>query len=150
MSVEIKVKYLSDVYEEHPLAPVGGDLSCWVDLRSAVDVHLESGQSCLVPLGFAMLMPSDYEAYLAPRSSSFLKYGFVVANSIGIIDNSYCGDDDEWKLSIYAVRDCEIHKGDRIAQFRIQKKMPKLEFITVESLGDSNRGGFGEGTKNYV
>ena len=139
MSQMIKVKYFN---EEMPkLEQVKG--SDWIDLRASEDINLKAGESCLVPLGFACELPEGYEAYVMPRSSSFKKYGFIQTNSVGLIDESYCGNDDQWMLPIYAVRDVNINKFERIAQFRIQRKQPTINFIPVEDLENDSRGGFG-------
>ncbi len=115
----------------------------WVDLYCAEDISLKAGEFKLISQGISMQLPPGYEAILAPRSSTFKKYGILQANSIGVIDNSYCGDEDIWCFPAYATRDVEIQKGTRICQFRIQKKQPYLIFNSVSSLGDNNRGGFG-------
>ena len=129
---------------------------CWIDLRAAEDVTLEKGDSKLINLGIAMELPVGYEAILVPRSSTFKNYGIIQTNGIGVIDGfstdekgnviqgtGYCGDNDIWKMPVYATRFIKIKKNDRICQFRIQKKQPDIEFIEVERLGNDNRGGFG-------
>ena len=97
----------------------------------------------MIPLGIAMKLPEGYEAHVVPRSSTFKNFGVIMTNSVGIIDNSYCGDGDQWYFSALAIRDTEIHKNDRICQFRIMKNQPKIEFDEVNYLEASNRGGFG-------
>jgi len=134
----IKVKYFTDV---KPIEKI--EVGDWIDLRAAKDVELKKGEACLIPLGVAMKLPEGFEAYLVPRSSTFKKFGILQTNSIGIIDESYCGDDDQWHLPVLAVRDTVIHKNDRIAQFRIMKKMPEIKFEVVDHLGNKNRGGLG-------
>ena len=115
----------------------------WIDLRSAVSVSLKKGQSALIPLGVGMQLPQGYEAIVAPRSSTFKKYHIIQTNSIGVIDNSYCGDNDEWLLSIYATEDTIILFNDRICQFRIQKSQPTIQFDMVDHFNNNDRGGFG-------
>ena len=115
----------------------------WIDLRCAEDIHLAKGEFALIPLGVAMRLPDGYEAYLVPRSSAFKNFGIIQTNHIGIIDNSYCGDNDQWMMAVYATRDTDIHLNDRICQFRIHKIQPVFGFEVVESLGSENRGGFG-------
>ena len=115
----------------------------WIDLRAAEDLTLKAGESTYLRLGIGMILPEGYEAHIAPRSSTFKNFGLLVSNSVGVVDNSYCGEDDEWKLPVYAVRDTVIHKNDRICQFRIMEKQPELEFETVKHLRDKSRGGFG-------
>lgn len=115
----------------------------WVDLRSAVDIDLKAGESALIPLGIGMKLPKDCEAIIAPRSSTFKNYKIIQTNSIGVIDNSYSGDNDEWKLPVYAVEDTHIGFNNRICQFRIQKRQPDICFCEVGSLDKSDRGGFG-------
>lgn len=115
----------------------------WIDLRSAETIHLSKGDFYIISLGVSMKLPDGYEAHVAPRSSTFKKWGILLANSFGVIDNSYSGDDDIWGFPAIAVRDTMIEAGDRICQFRVVKKQPEIEFVSVESLGTQNRGGFG-------
>lgn len=139
----IKVKYIDheDVRPlEHLEKITVGD---WIDLRAAKDVRMKAGEYAMIPLGVAMELPKGYEALVAPRSSTFRKHGILLANSIGIIDESYKGDDDEWNFLAYAVRDTMVLRGDRICQFRIIKHQPKIKFVTVGLLGHRSRGGIG-------
>ena len=118
----------------------------WVDLyvsSSFGNRYYKAGEASVVPLGVAMRLPKGFEANVVSRSSSFKKFGFIQVNSYGIIDNSYSGDNDEWKYPAYALRDTVIRKGDRICQFRIMKKQPELEFVEVDALKAMDRGGFG-------
>ena len=115
----------------------------WIDLRAAADVELRAGEFKLIPLGVGMILPEGYEAHIAPRSSTYKNFGIIQTNSIGVVDNSYCGDEDEWKMAAYALRDTLIRKNDRICQFRIIEKQPEIEFETVEHLREPSRGGFG-------
>ena len=120
----------------------------WIDLRAAEDVQLHQGEFRLISLGISVKLPEGYEAHIAPRSSSFKKWGFLQTNGVGIVDNSYSGTNDLWMLPVYAKRDAEIKENDRICQFRIMKQMPELEFCEAETLDDIDRGGFGAtGTK---
>jgi dUTP pyrophosphatase len=115
----------------------------WIDLRAAEEVHLKAGEYKLIPLGVVMELPQGYEALVAPRSSTFKKCGIVMTNSIGIIDESYKGDGDEWHFPAYAVRDTVIHKNERICQFRIMAHQPLIHLKEVETMGNKDRGGFG-------
>lgn len=115
----------------------------WIDLRSAKDVELKKGDFKLIPLGIGMILPEGYEAHVAPRSSTFKHYGIIQTNSLGIIDNSYSGDNDQWMMPVYATRDTVIHKNERICQFRIMQIQPVISFEEVEHLNDVDRGGFG-------
>ena len=115
----------------------------WIDLRSAKDVELKKGDFKLIPLGVGMVLPEGYEAHVAPRSSTFKHYGIIQTNSLGIIDNSYSGDNDQWMMPVYATRDTVIHKNERICQFRIMQIQPVISFEEVEHLNDVDRGGFG-------
>ena len=120
----------------------------WIDLYCAKTMQLSAGEFALIPLGVSMQLPEGYEANTAPRSSTFKRWGILQANSIGVIDNSYCGTNDEWKLPVYATRDTVIEKGDRICQFRIVENQPPIVFEEAEALSDIDRGGFGStGTK---
>ena len=134
----IKVKYVRDV-EPIKLLECGD----WIDLRSAEDVELKAGEYKMIPLGVAMELPKGYEALMLPRSSTFKKYGVILANSMGVIDESYCGDSDEWNFLAYALRDTTIPKNERICQFRIMEHQPDVSMVEVETLGNKNRGGIG-------
>ena len=143
--VNIKIKYFDDEIEK--LRYIDGK-SDWIDLRASEDVVLKKGEFKLIPLGIAMELPNGYEAHVVPRSSTFKTWGILQANSIGIIDESYCGDNDIWKMPVYATRDTMIHKNDRICQFRIEKHQPTIEFEEVDTLGNEDRSGFGSSGKN--
>ena len=117
--------------------------SDWIDLRASEEVELKAGEFRLLPLGVAMELPRGYEAHICPRSSTFKTWGILQSNSMGIVDCSYCGDDDMWRMPVYATRDTVIHVNDRIAQFRIMENQPKIQFEEVAHLGNLNRGGFG-------
>ncbi len=137
---QIRIKYFTDAIER--LTYIDGK-SDWIDLRASEEVTLKAGEFCLIPLGVAMELPEGYEAHVVPRSSTFKNYGIIQTNSCGIIDGTYCGDDDMWRMPVYAVRDTVIHVNDRICQFRIFENQPKITSDEVESLGNKNRGGFG-------
>jgi len=115
----------------------------WVDLRAAETVEMKQGEYRVISLGVGMRLPWGFEAHVVPRSSTYNNLGIILASGVGIIDNSYCGDDDVWGFPAIAMRDTVITKGDRIAQFRIVQRQPKLVFIETEHLGGTNRGGFG-------
>ncbi|MCM1174046.1 MAG: dUTP diphosphatase [Blautia sp.] len=136
----IKIKYLTDKIEK--LAYIDGK-SDWIDLRAAEDVAMKKGEFRLIPLGVAMELPKGYEAHVVPRSSTFKNFGIIQTNHQGVIDCSYCGDNDQWYMAAYALRDTQIHVNDRICQFRIMENQPKICFDEVESLGNADRGGIG-------
>ena len=138
--MKIKVKYFTDKIEK--LQYVGGK-SDWIDLRASEEVHLKAGEYAMIPLGVAMKIPDGYEAHLAPRSSSFKNWGILQTNSVGVVDGSYCGDNDMWRMPVFATRDTVIHINDRVAQFRIIENQPTLEFNEVEHMEGADRGGFG-------
>ena len=106
-------------------------------------MEFKAGEFKLVNLGISVKLPEGYEAHIAPRSSTFKNYGLLQVNSVGVVDNTYCGDEDVWRWPVYATRDCVIHVNDRICQFRIQKHQPQIIFEEVESLGNEDRGGIG-------
>ena len=114
-----------------------------IDLCAAERVEMKAGEFKIISLGVAMQLPEGYEAHVLPRSSTFKRWGILMTNSMGIIDNSYCGDNDVWGFPALAMRDTVIEAGDRIAQFRITKKMPPVQFQLVDKLGNEDRGGFG-------
>lgn len=135
----IQIQYLDDTIPK--LEYIGGK-SDWIDLRAAETVTLRKGDFKLVHLGVAMKLPEGYEAHIAPRSSTFKTWKILQANSVGVVDSSYCGKDDWWKMPVYATEDVTIEKGSRIAQFRILENQPRLRFEET-LLEDKSRGGFG-------
>ena len=137
---EIKVKYFVDGIDE--LCAVAGK-SDWIDLHAAEEVTLKAGEFRLIPLGVAMALPEGYEAHIVPRSSTFKNYGILQANSMGVVDGSYRGDNDQWRMPVYATRAVTIEKNARICQFRIVRNQPPLTFTRVERLDGPDRGGFG-------
>lgn len=137
---QIKVRYLSDEIEK--LTYVDGK-SDWIDLRASEEVSLKKGEFCMIPLGVAMELPKGYEAHIVPRSSTYKNFGVIQANHCGVVDSSYCGDNDMWRMPVIAMRDTVIHVNDRICQFRIMENQPKLFFEEVEHLEGADRGGFG-------
>ena len=141
----IKIKYFDPDMPRMQMTAFGD----WIDCRAARDYDLDpkffsfTDDPLLIDLGFACILPEGYEAPLAPRSSSFAKWGFFVVNSVGVIDESYCGEDDHWMLAVYPTRKARINKYDRVCQFRIVRKQPRIIFEEVDSLGTVSRGGFG-------
>lgn len=135
----IKIKYFTNEIDKVNKIDKGD----WIDLHAAQTVELKAGEFKLIPLGVAMQLPKNYEAHMAPRSSTFKNWGIIQTNSVAVIDESYCGDNDEWRYPVYAVRDTVININDRICQFRIMEKQPKINFEEVEILGNDDRGGFG-------
>lgn len=136
--MEIKIKYLRDVQKMEKIN--NGD---WIDLRAAKGVIFRKDEFVMIPLGVAMELPEGYEALIIPRSSLFKKHGVMQANSIGLIDESYKGDNDEWHFPAYATRETFIPAGERICQFRIIKHQPEINLVEVDSLGNEDRGGLG-------
>lgn len=139
MTKEIYIKYHDEGLERCNKIKVGD----FIDLRAAEDVHLSQWEYRKISLGVSMRLPTGYEAHIVPRSSTFEKWGILQTNSMGVIDNSYSGDQDIWMFPALAIRDTFIQKNDRICQFRIMKKMGKIRFIVTRMLGGKSRGGFG-------
>ena len=137
---QIKIKYFTDKIDK--LAYIDGK-SDWIDLRASEEVTLKQGEFALVPLGVAMELPKGYEAHIVPRSSTYKNFGVIQANHCGVVDGSYCGDNDMWRMPVIAMRDTQIHVNDRICQFRIMKDQPEILFEEVEHLEGKDRGGFG-------
>ena len=138
--MQIKIKYFSKDIEKLRYIENKSD---WIDLRAAKDVELKAGEFALIPLGVAMQLPKGYEAHVLPRSSTFKNFGIIQTNSMGVIDESYCGDEDQWYFPAYALRDTKIKINERICQFRIMKHQESIDFEEVEFLENKNRGGFG-------
>ncbi len=137
--MEVLIKYFSDRIDPVERISMGD----WIDLRSAEDISLKAGEFAYIPLGVGMILPEGYEAQVAPRSSTFKNFGIIVPNSPGVIDGSFCGEEDQWRLPAYALRDTEIRVNARICQFRLVERQPEFEFVRVEHLKDRSRGGFG-------
>lgn len=141
--MKVKVKYV------RPIKPITQDSKGdWIDLRCAEDIRMRAGEYALIPLGVAMELPSGYEAIVAPRSSTYAKWGVIQTNGIGVIDETYRGDNDEWHFPCIALRDTVIHKNDRICQFRLIEHQPAIEIKPVGTLGNENRGGLGSTGEN--
>lgn len=151
---QIKIKYhVKDIPKLKKI-----DKGDWIDMYAAEDAMIREGEFKLISLGVSMKLPEGYEAHVVPRSSTFKTWGILQTNSMGIIDEAYCGENDIWKYPAFCpkgqkynsigIKCAEIKKGDKICQFRIVKKQPKIEFEEVEFMEDADRGGFGStGTK---
>lgn len=136
----IKIKYFTDKIEK--LTYIDGK-SDWIDLRAAEDMDFKAGEWKLIPLGVAMQLPEGYEAHIVPRSSTYKNFGIIQTNHQGVVDCSYCGDNDQWFMPALAMRDTHISVNDRVCQFRIMENQPKIIFDEVEVLTGKDRGGFG-------
>lgn len=145
--MEIRIKYFDGGVKLKKISQ--GD---WIDVYAAEDIFIPQYTARRVRLGFALELPEGYEAHLLPRSSTFKTWGVVMTNSMGIIDNSYCGDNDEWSMELYCCNENDydgillgthIHKGDKLGQFRIMESMPEIIFKEVDKLGNKDRGGYG-------
>nr|DAX93734.1 MAG TPA: dUTPase [Caudoviricetes sp.] len=136
---KVKIKYFDNEIDKIEKISKGD----WIDLRSAETVHLKKGEFHLIPLGVGMKLPDGYEANIVPRSSTYKNFKVLQTNCFAVIDNSYSGDSDEWKLPVIAMEDTTINKNDRICQFRINEIQPNIEFEEVEHLDNVSRGGFG-------
>ena len=135
----IKIKYFTNEIDRLKKITIGD----WIDLRAAKTIELKKGEFALIPLGVAMQLPKGYEAFVVPRSSTFKNFGIIQTNSIGVIDETYKGDKDQWFYPVYALRDTVINVNDRICQFRIIKSMPEIDFEEVEVLNNPDRNGIG-------
>jgi dUTP pyrophosphatase len=136
---QILIKYAN----EHIIPIEQKNNSDWIDLRASVTMTMSAGDFQLVPLGVAMQLPEGYEAHIVPRSSTFKNFGIIQTNHCGIVDESYCGDNDWWFFPAYALRDTLIKENDRICQFRIMKKQEQINFTATKELGNKDRGGHG-------
>lgn len=139
MNKIIKIKYFTNEIDRIQKIDKGD----WIDLRSAETIELKAGEFKLIPLGVAMELPKGYEAHIVPRSSTYKNFGIIQTNHQAVIDESYCGDSDQWFYPAYALRDTTININDRICQFRIMEKQPEVIFEETISLNGENRGGIG-------
>lgn len=164
--MKIRIKYFEGATKLKKIAKGN-----WIDVYASKELFVPEGDRVMIPLGFALELPSGYEAHLAPRSSTFKTWGIIQTNSVGVVDDTYIGDNDIWHMPVYCLDPKDkreigiieisndnyeynieegtwIHKGDKIGQFRIMEVMPEIEFEEVESFGNADRGGFGTtGTK---
>lgn len=147
ISLKIRCKFFDKTVYPDGLQKIGGNRSDWIDLRSAEDVTLKKGEVYYIPLGVAIELPKGYEALVAPRSSTPKNFFVIMANSIGVIDETFRGDNDQWCMPAYAIQDTEIKKGERVCQFRIIEHQPEIEFEVVDHLGNKDRGGWGTSGK---
>ena len=140
MEEKIKIKY--HVKELEKLCYIDGK-SDWIDLRVAEDVKMKAGEFRLISMGISVELPKGYEMWILPRSSAFKNFGVMQTNAMGVVDESFCGDNDIIHMPILAMRDTEMHINDRIGQFRIAKHQAEIHFVEVEHLNHADRGGFG-------
>lgn len=138
--MDIKIKYFTEDIDKLRYVDSKSD---WIDLRAAETVEMKKGEFKLIPLGVAMALPKGYEAHIVPRSSTFKNFGIIQTNHMGVVDESYCGPNDQWFFPALAMRDTRISKNDRICQFRIMEHQPSIEFITNTLEDNIDRGGHG-------
>ena len=148
--MDVKVKYThEDSYRLKAIKK--GD---WIDLAIDEDISVAAFSVIKVSLGLAMKLPDGVEAHVLPRSSTFIKTGLLLTNSMGVIDNSYSGNDDEWSAVFYATRQAFVERGTRLLQFRLVDTQStvfgQISFEEVTQLDSVNRGGFGStGSKEF-
>ena len=143
--MKIRIKYFEEAKKLEKISKGN-----WIDVYANKDVFVAVNERAMIPLGFALELPQGWEGHLAPRSSTFKTWGIIQTNSVGVVDDTYIGDNDQWHMPVYCLQGKEkekngtwIRKGDKIGQFRIMEVMPEIEFEEVESFGNSDRGGFG-------
>ena len=142
MQVEAKLKIKYHVKELEKLRYIDGK-SDWIDLRVAENVSMKQGEYRLISMGISVEIPKGYEMLIVPRSSAYKNFGILQTNAMGVVDESFCGDNDIIHMPILAMRDTEIHINDRIGQFRLMPHQPEVHFIEVNHLDNEDRGGFG-------
>lgn len=146
--MKIKIKYFEGATKLKKISKGN-----WIDVYASNDIFVPLNERAMVPLGFALELPQGWEGHLAPRSSTFKTWGIIQTNSVGVVDDTYIGDNDQWHMPVYCLQAKHdngtwIRTGDKIGQFRIMEVMPEIEFDEVESFGNCDRGGFGTtGTK---
>lgn len=154
--MNIRIKYFEGATKMKKIAKGN-----WIDCYASKDIFVQEGTRAMIPLGFALELPQGWEGHLAPRSSTFKSWGIIQTNSVGVVDDTYIGDNDQWHMPVYCldpkdthiidgveVKGTWIRQGDKIGQFRIMEVMPQIEFEEVDSFGNADRGGFGTtGTK---
>ena len=153
--MKMRIKYFDGATKMEKIAKGN-----WIDVYSNADIFVPVGERAMIPLGFALELPQGWEGHLAPRSSTFKSWGIIQTNHVGVVDDTYIGDNDQWHMPVYCLTaNCKVNeneiptvdgrqgvwirKGDKIGQFRIMEVMPEIEFDEVESFGNADRGGFG-------
>ncbi len=143
--MKLRIKYFEDATRLKKISKGN-----WIDVYANKDMFVKEGERAMIPLGFALELPSGWEGHLAPRSSTFKSWGIIQTNSLGVVDDTYIGDNDQWHMPVFCLKGMDIEakgtwikKGDKIGQFRIMEVMPEIEFEEVESFGNIDRGGFG-------
>ena len=153
--MKMRIKYFDGATKMEKIAKGN-----WIDVYSNADIFVPVGERAMIPLGFALELPQGWEGHLAPRSSTFKSWGIIQTNHVGVVDDTYIGDNDHWHMPVYCLTaNCKVNedeiptvdgrqgvwirKGDKIGQFRIMEVMPEIEFDEVESFGNADRGGFG-------
>ena len=118
------------------------------DLIAREDTNVPPKEIILIPSNNIIKTPPGFALVLAPRSSMPKKTGLSFPHSIGIIDQDYCGSEDEIKIQVYnfTKKDVMIKKGDRIAQ-GIFIPIEKAEWKEVDLIKKPSRGGFGSTDK---
>lgn len=154
--MKIRIKYSEEATRLKKIAKGN-----WIDVYANKDMFVKEGERAMIPLGFALELPEGWEGHLAPRSSTFKTWGIIQTNSVGVVDDTYIGDNDQWHMPVFCLQGKDtniadgveekgtwIKKGDKVAQFRIMEVMPEIELEEVETFGNDDRGGFGStGTK---
>lgn len=115
------------------------------DLYARAKTIIKSFSPTIIPLNVIIKTPPGHVLILAARSSLPLKKKLMVANSIGIIDQDYCGENDEIGLQVinFSKSDVVVEKGERIAQAMLVKISKAHTFNFVKTISDKSRGGFG-------
>lgn len=167
--LKIKVKVLTE-----GCMPVISNDGDWIDLKAAQDMEIRAAQAGVqyqegnekyrdvhvpvtyIPLGVAIQLPDGMEAIIGSRSSGPDRLKICIPSGIGIVDNSYSGNNDQWHYVAAPMSNANIRKGDRICQFRVQLSQKAtvwqkikwlfssgIELVEVENLSDTDRGGLG-------
>ena len=141
--MKLRIKYLQDATRMNKITKGN-----WIDVYAYEDTFVPEGERAMINLGFALELPKGWEGHLAPRSSTFKTWGVIQTNSVGVVDDTYIGDNDQWHMPVYCLQAKDengtwIRKGDKIGQFRVMEVMPEIEFEEVEFFNNIDRGGFG-------
>lgn len=159
--MKIRIKYFDGATKLEKIAKGN-----WIDVYARKDIFIPEGSRGMIPLGFALELPPGWEGHLAPRSSTFKSWGIIQTNSVGVVDDTYIGDNDEWHLPAFClvgqtveksgailsdgvtvtpveVKGTWIKKGDKIGQMRVMEVQPDFELEEVLEFGNADRGGFG-------
>jgi dUTP pyrophosphatase len=139
--MKVKIKRI-DQNLQLPIYETSGSVG--FDLLCREDVTINPSEIALIPANVIVEIPQGYMLMVTLRSSTPKKYGLLMPHGVGIIDNDYCGEEDEIKIQVYnfTANPVTVKRGDKIAQ-GIFTKVDKAQWEEIDRMNQQTRGGFG-------